>query len=49
MHIQKAWTDLLSTFGPGRVLVVSNSAGTTKDPGSIAVGVQSLNLTDIRL
>ncbi|KIR43361.1 hypothetical protein I307_03557 [Cryptococcus deuterogattii 99/473] len=41
---QKAWTDLLSTFGPGRVLVVSNSAGTTKDPGSIAAEAVSLSL-----
>lgn len=41
---QKAWTDLLSTFRPGRVLVVSNSAGTTKDPGGIAAEAVSLSL-----
>ncbi|OWT41006.1 hypothetical protein C362_01220 [Cryptococcus neoformans Bt1] len=41
---QKAWTDLLSAFRPGRVLVVSNSAGTTKDPGGIAAEAVSLSL-----
>lgn len=34
---QDAWNSLLRTFPAGRVLVVSNSAGTKKDPGGIAV------------
>lgn len=29
--LQPAWDDLLKTFGPANVLVVSNSAGTGKD------------------
>ncbi|WWC86174.1 uncharacterized protein L201_001047 [Kwoniella dendrophila CBS 6074] len=41
---QVAWNDLLSTFNPGRVLVVSNSAGTRKDPGGIAAESVSLSL-----
>ncbi|WVQ85471.1 hypothetical protein IAT38_007636 [Cryptococcus sp. DSM 104549] len=41
---QTAWNDLLSTFHAGRVLVVSNSAGTDKDPGSIAAEAVSLSL-----
>lgn len=35
--LQDAWNNLLRTFPAGRVLVVSNSAGTKKDPGGIAV------------
>jgi hypothetical protein len=35
--IENGWKDLKETFGPGRVLVVSNSAGTRKDFGGIAV------------
>ncbi|OCF38596.1 hypothetical protein I317_07624 [Kwoniella heveanensis CBS 569] len=38
------WDDLLETFRPGRVLVVSNSAGTKKDPGGIAAESVSLSL-----
>ncbi|WVF70563.1 hypothetical protein IAT40_005354 [Kwoniella sp. CBS 6097] len=41
---QTAWNDLLETFRPGRVLVVSNSAGTKKDPGGIAAESVSLSL-----
>lgn len=39
--MQPAWSELLAAFPPGRVLVVSNSAGTKKDPGGIAVGLQA--------
>ncbi|WVQ71199.1 hypothetical protein IAR50_000724 [Cryptococcus sp. DSM 104548] len=39
-----AWRDLLATFDRGRVLVVSNSAGTSKDPGAIAAEAVSLSL-----
>lgn len=35
--IQLGWNDLKAVFGPTNVLVVSNSAGTNKDPGGIAV------------
>ena len=38
---QDAWRDLLSTFPPGRVLVVSNSAGSLKDPYGVEVGSAS--------
>ncbi|WVW82251.1 hypothetical protein I302_104257 [Kwoniella bestiolae CBS 10118] len=41
---QTAWNDLLDTFDPGRVLIVSNSAGTRKDPGGIAAESVSLSL-----
>ncbi|KAK8865883.1 hypothetical protein IAR55_001031 [Kwoniella newhampshirensis] len=41
---QTAWNDLLESFKPGRVLVVSNSAGTKKDPGGIAAESVSLSL-----
>nr|ODN86520.1 HAD phosphatase, family IIIA [Cryptococcus depauperatus CBS 7841] len=41
---QRAWEGLLKTFEPGRVLVVSNSAGTRKDPGGIAAEAVSLSL-----
>ncbi|WVR05858.1 hypothetical protein IAU60_002884 [Kwoniella sp. DSM 27419] len=41
---QIAWNDMLETFQPGRVLVVSNSAGTKKDPGGIAAEAVSLSL-----
>ncbi|WWD09376.1 hypothetical protein V865_007499 [Kwoniella europaea PYCC6329] len=41
---QTAWNDLLQTFEPGRVLIVSNSAGTRKDPGGIAAESVSLSL-----
>ncbi|WWD17932.1 hypothetical protein CI109_102377 [Kwoniella shandongensis] len=41
---QTAWNDLLESFRPGRVLVVSNSAGTNKDPGGIAAESVSLSL-----
>ena len=34
---QPGWDALLKAFPPGRVLVVSNSAGTPKDPSGIAV------------
>ncbi|ORX34302.1 mitochondrial PGP phosphatase-domain-containing protein [Kockovaella imperatae] len=33
---KEAWRELLTAFEPGRVLVVSNSAGTKKDPSGIA-------------
>ncbi|KAI0034856.1 mitochondrial PGP phosphatase-domain-containing protein [Vararia minispora EC-137] len=32
-ELEDAWTDCLTTFGPSNVLIVSNSAGTTVDPG----------------
>ncbi|ODN84152.1 hypothetical protein L202_00157 [Cryptococcus amylolentus CBS 6039] len=41
---ETAWKDLLATFDRGRVLVVSNSAGTSKDPGGIAAEAVSLHL-----
>ncbi|WRT64103.1 uncharacterized protein IL334_001032 [Kwoniella shivajii] len=41
---QTAWNDLLETFNPGKVLIVSNSAGTKKDPGGIAAEAVSLSL-----
>ncbi|OCF55491.1 hypothetical protein L486_06975 [Kwoniella mangroviensis CBS 10435] len=41
---QTAWNDLLEIFEPGRVLIVSNSAGTRKDPGGIAAESVSLSL-----
>jgi len=34
---QKAWDQCLQTFGPGNVLIVSNSAGTRDDAGEIQV------------
>ncbi|GFZ43110.1 hypothetical protein JCM24511_00828 [Saitozyma sp. JCM 24511] len=39
-----AWKDLVAAFPPGRVLVVSNSAGTRKDPGAIAAEAVSYSL-----
>lgn len=36
-YIQVGWNDLKAAFGAANVLVVSNSAGTKKDPGGIAV------------
>ncbi|WWC66361.1 uncharacterized protein I206_100262 [Kwoniella pini CBS 10737] len=41
---QIAWNNLLNTFNPERVLIVSNSAGTKKDPGGIAAESVSLSL-----
>ncbi|KAK4688839.1 phosphatidylglycerophosphatase GEP4, partial [Tremellales sp. Uapishka_1] len=41
---QPAWKTLLSTFPPGRVLVVSNSSGTKKDVGGIAAETLALSL-----
>ncbi|WWC58589.1 uncharacterized protein I303_101132 [Kwoniella dejecticola CBS 10117] len=41
---ETAWNDLLASFSPERVLIVSNSAGTRKDPGGIAAESVSLSL-----
>lgn len=38
---QPGWDALLTAFPPGRVLIVSNSAGTPKDPSGIAVSASS--------
>lgn len=40
----QAWSTLLSTF-PGRVLMVSNSAGSAKDRGGIGAEALSMSLT----
>ncbi|KAF8070389.1 mitochondrial PGP phosphatase-domain-containing protein [Lyophyllum atratum] len=34
-EIEQAWHECRKTFGPGNVLIVSNSAGTWLDPGAI--------------
>ncbi|GAA97626.1 uncharacterized protein L969DRAFT_87724 [Mixia osmundae IAM 14324] len=34
-ELSQAWRELLDTFGPASVLIVSNSAGTVDDPGLI--------------
>ncbi|KAI0310855.1 mitochondrial PGP phosphatase-domain-containing protein [Amylostereum chailletii] len=36
-EVKDAWDDCLSTFGPSNVLIVSNSAGTSLDPGNFQV------------
>lgn len=38
--LRPAWTELLRTFGPANVLVVSNSAGTAKDSLLLQVRLQ---------
>jgi len=43
--IENGWKDLKEAFGPGRVLVVSNSAGTRKDFGGIAVSTRCRSTT----
>ncbi|GAA6060443.1 hypothetical protein JCM10212_000036 [Sporobolomyces blumeae] len=44
-RLARAWRDLVDTFGPDNVLVVSNSAGTlAKDPLLLQAGAVSRNL-----
>ncbi|TFL07120.1 mitochondrial PGP phosphatase-domain-containing protein [Pterulicium gracile] len=43
-QLQDAWSDCLHTFGPGNVLIVSNSAGTHLDPGGIQAESVSYHL-----
>jgi len=35
--IQQAWDECREVFGEGNVLIVSNSSGTSLDPGGIQV------------
>jgi len=44
--IQAAWNECRKTFGEGNVLIVSNSAGTSMDPGGIQV--RNLSTTHAR-
>ncbi|ORY28995.1 mitochondrial PGP phosphatase-domain-containing protein [Naematelia encephala] len=42
--LREVWSRVLAAFEPGRVLVVSNSSGSSKDPGGIAAEHLSLQL-----